>query len=77
MSHFSPIGADSASTPEQNEFIKEKEKLDNAFGPHVYGSSLAAPQHGTKQGGINGSALTDTPSTTAPNSPIMLVEPWI
>lgn len=71
MSHFSTLGADSASTPEQNEFIKDKEKLDNAFGPHVYGSSLAAPQHGTKQGGINGSALTDTPSTTAPNSPII------
>lgn len=71
MSHFSTPSTDNASTPDEHELLKEKEKLIKAFGAPVSGGNLAAPQNGGKQGGANGSALTDTPLTTAPNSPIM------
>lgn len=71
MSHFSTPSSDGARTPDENELLKEKEKVNKAFGAPVSGSSLAAPQQGSKQGGTNGSALTDTPLTTAPNSPII------
>lgn len=71
MSHFSTPSTDGARTPDESELLKEKEKFNKAFGAPVFGGNLAAPQNGGKQGGINGSALTDTPSNTAPNSPIM------
>lgn len=71
MSQFSTPSTDGARTPDENEFLKEKEKLNKAFAAPVYGGNLAAPQNGAKQGGTSGSALTDTPSTTAPNSPVM------
>lgn len=71
MSHFSTPSTDGARTPDENELLKEKEKFNKAFGASVPGGNLAAPQNGAKQGGTNGSALTDTPLTTAPNSPMM------
>ncbi|KAL9127832.1 MAG: hypothetical protein Q9175_007656 [Cornicularia normoerica] len=71
MSHFSTPNTDDASTPDENELLKEKERFSRAFGAPVSGGNLAAPQNGAKQGGTNGSALTDTPITTAPNSPII------
>ena len=71
MSHFSTPSTDGTRTPDENELLKEKEKLTRAFSAPVSGGNLAAPQNGGKQSATNGSALTDTPSTTAPNSPIM------
>lgn len=72
MSHFSTPSTDGARTPEENELLKEKEKCNRAFDAPVSGGTLATPpQNVGRQGGTNGSALTDTPSTTAPNSPVM------
>ncbi|KAL9063949.1 MAG: hypothetical protein Q9161_009181 [Pseudevernia consocians] len=71
MSHFSTPSTDGTRTPDENELLKEKEKLTRAFSAPVSGGNLAAPHNGGKQGGTNGSALTDTPSTTAPNSPVI------
>ena len=62
---------DGTRTADENEMLKEKEKLNGTFGTPVSGSSLGAPQQCGKAGGTTGSALTDTPLTTAPNSPIM------
>ena len=64
---------DSARTPDENESLKERGKFDGAFNAPASGGNLAAPQNGSKQSGTNESALTDTPLTTAPNSPIMYV----
>lgn len=69
MSHFSTPSTDGARTPDEIESLKEKEKFNGAFYASVSGNNLAAPQIGAKQGSTNGSALTDTPITTAPNSP--------
>lgn len=41
--------------------------------PRLPGASLAAPYITPKQGNSMGTALTDTPATTAPNSPRMWV----
>ena len=71
MSHFSTPSTDGERTPDESELLKEKEKFNRAFGAPVSGGNLAAPQNGGRQVGTNGSALTDTPSTTASNSPIM------
>ena len=71
MSHFSTPSMDGTRTADENEMLKEKEKLNGAFGTPVSGSNLGAHQQGGKSGGTTGSALTDTPLTTAPNSPIM------
>ena len=72
MSHFSTPSTEGARTPEEDESLKEKEKCNRAFGAPVSGGNLAAPpQNVGRQGGANGSALTDTPSTTAPSSPVM------
>lgn len=73
MSHFSIPSTDGARTPDEVELLKEKEKLNKAFSAPVSGGIWAAPHTSAKQGGTNGSALTDTPLTTAPNSPIMYV----
>lgn len=62
---------DGTKTADENEMLKEKEKLSGAFGTPVPESNPGAPQQGGKSGGTTGSALTDTPLTTAPNSPIM------
>ena len=62
---------DGTRTADENEMLKEKEKPSKAFGTPVSGSPLVAPQQGGKTGGTTGSALTDTPLTTAPNSPVM------
>ena len=69
MSHFSTPSTDGARTPEEAEILKEKEsKMPNTQPSE---GSLAAPTTGAKQRLSNGAALTDTPLTTAPNSPIM------
>ena len=71
MSRFSTPSTDSTRTADENEMLKEKEKPNGTFGTPVSGSNLGASQQGGKAGSTTGSALTDTPLTTAPNSPIM------
>ena len=78
MGQFSTPSTDGARTSGENDVLKEKEKINKAFGTPASGGNLGAPQHSGKQGGTSGttgSALTDTPLTTAPNSPIMWVDP--
>ncbi|CAD6593258.1 MAG: hypothetical protein ASARMPRED_007221 [Alectoria sarmentosa] len=71
MSHFSVPSTDGARTTDEVELLREKEKLNKACSAPVSGGIWAAPQTSAKQGGTNGSALTDTPLTTAPNSPMI------
>lgn len=70
MNNFSTPSTDGARTPEEAHVVK-KEKDHKSFGTHSTEGNLAAPIGDTKQGLSNGAALTDTPSTTAPNSPNM------
>lgn len=76
MSHFSTPTTDGTKTPEEIEVSKEKEedKEDKLSGTHAPGANLAAPQNGAKHDVVSGSALTDTPLTTASNSPVMWVK---
>lgn len=67
MSHFSTPSTEGARTPEEKEEVNQNRPRATTYPV----GSLGAPQNGTKQGGPPGSALTDTPATTAPNSPIM------
>ena len=69
MSHVSTPSTDGARTPEDGEVSKDKNI--QAFGAPTSAGGLAAPTNGARQGLSNGAALTDTPLTTAPNSPIM------
>jgi hypothetical protein len=69
MSHFSTPSTDGARTPEEAEMLKDKETKTPSAQPLE--GSVAAPSAGAKQRLANGAALTDTPLTTAPNSPIM------
>lgn len=69
MSQVHTPSTDGARTPEDNEVSKDKNV--QALGAPTSAGNLAAPVIGTRQGLPNGAALTDTPMTTAPNSPIM------
>ena len=70
MGQLSTPNSDGARTPEEMEVSKEKEV--KPVGPQfAEGSLIPAPRSGPKQNFSNGAALTDTPLTTAPNSPIM------
>ena len=69
MSHLSTPSTDGARTPEEVETLKEKE--NTVLGVQPSEGCLAAPTTGAKQRLANGAALTDTPLTTAPNSPVM------
>ena len=71
MSHLSTPSTDGARTPEDHEAIKERESHSGTTQPST--GSLAAPTNTVKHSLSNGAALTDTPMTTAPNSPIMYV----
>ena len=46
-------------------------KDDGTVAMRAASKSLSAPQNGMRNGRSNGGALSDTPATTAPNSPIM------
>ena len=70
MSQLSTPSSDGARTPEEIEVLKEKEVRPPGQQP-AEGSLTTAPRSGAKQNFANGAALTDTPLTTAPNSPIM------
>ena len=74
MSHFSVPTIDGARTSDEKDFLKEKDNIERSFSEPVSGGSVGAYQNGGKQKSTNGSALTDTPSATAPNSPILLVD---
>ena len=70
MSQLSTPSTDGARTPEEREAPKEKDT--KSFAPHPSEGTLpTATRPGARQYFVNGAALTDTPLTTAPNSPIM------
>ena len=71
MSNLTTHSTEGARTPDEKDRLKEMERTNKVFGAAVSGNNLGAFQRGARQGGTNGSALTDTPLTTAPNSPIM------
>lgn len=71
MSNLTTPSTEGVRTPEEKERLKEREKTNKVFGAAVPGNNPGAFQRGGRQGSTNGSALTDTPLTTAPNSPIM------
>ena len=77
MSHFSTPSTDGARTPEDAEIVKEK--AHKSYGIPVFENNLGVEPHanGVKQGAADGTALTDTPMTTAPNSPEMSVFPML
>ena len=50
---------------------KEQDPKSSASHSHSGESTLAAPSSGVRHGLSYGAALTDTPMTTAPNSPNM------
>lgn len=61
--------ADVPKLPEEGHTLKyEKEPKSSAMSGE---NNLVAPTSGARQGLSNGAALTDTPMTTAPNSPNM------
>ena len=70
MGQLSTPSSDGARTPEEAEVFKEKEAKPIAT-QHAESSLTTAPRSGPRQNFANGAALTDTPLTTAPNSPIM------
>lgn len=70
MGQLSTPSSDGARTPEETEVFKEKEVKLIAPQP-AEGGLTTAPRSCPKQNFANGAALTDTPLTTAPNSPIM------
>lgn len=72
MNHFSTPSTDGARTPEEGYPVK-KERDSKSYTSHSHSGddNLAAPSSGARQGFSNGAALTDTPMTTAPNSPTM------
>lgn len=70
MGQLSTPSSDGARTPEEMEVFKEREVKPIGTQP-AEGSLTTAPRSGPKQNFANGAALTDTPLTTAPNSPIM------
>ena len=68
MSHRSPPSSEASKLPEEREEIRER-RLDRIAQPN---DNLSPAPMGTKQDGMdNAPALSDTPATTAPNSPIM------
>ena len=71
MSNLTTLSTEGTRTPDEKERSKEMERTNKVLGAAVSGNHLGAFQRGGRQGGTNGSALTDTPLTTAPNSPIM------
>jgi len=69
MSQVSTPSTDGARTPEDAE--APKDKYVQALGAPTSAAGLSAPTNGATRGQSNGAALTDTPLTTAPNSPTM------
>lgn len=59
--------ADGASKSDDERSPKD----DGLVGMRAASNSLSAPQNSMRNGRSNGSTLSDTPATTAPNSPIM------
>lgn len=70
MNNFSTPNPDDARTPEGGHLVK-KEADYKPPRSHSGEGNLAAPPNMTKGALSNGAALTDTPSTTASNSPTM------
>ena len=67
MSQITTPNTDGARTPEDKEVSKD----DTALGVKLSDGKLSAPQKAARNGLSNGAALSDTPATTAPNSPVM------
>ena len=68
MGQFAIPNSDGARTPEE----ERSTKVEASIGMKPASNTLSAPQHdGTKHSRAIGVALSDTPATTAPNSPIM------
>ncbi len=70
MNNFSTPSTDGARTPEESHLSK-KETDHKSFSSHGLEGNLAAPSNKIKGVTSNGTALTDTPLNTAPNSPNM------
>lgn len=72
MNNMSNPAGDGANTPEEG-CQAQKEPDQSSKSPSLYGldGNLAAPSSSIRGGLSNGVALTDTPLTTAPNSPTM------
>jgi hypothetical protein len=72
MNNFSVPSTDSIQIPEGGHLVKkEQDPKSSASHSHSGESTLAAPSSGVRHGLSYGAALTDTPMTTAPNSPNM------
>jgi len=72
MNNFSMPSTDGAQNPDEGLLVKkERDPKSSALHSHSGENSLAAPSSGVRQGHSYGAALTDTPMTTAPNSPNM------
>lgn len=66
MNNFSAPNTDSVLAPEENGPAKKVDQRTQGSA-----GNLTATANGFKHGVSNGSTLSDTPSTTAPNSPNM------
>lgn len=72
MNNFSIPISDGALNPEEGHLVKKERDLKSSTShSHSSGNNLTAPSSGARQGLSYGAALTDTPMTTAPNSPNM------
>ena len=60
---------DGSQSPEEKDDVKEIKPLES----RTQGAKLGAPSNARRRTVSSGYALTDTPQTTAPNSPIMWV----
>lgn len=69
MNNYSTPSTEGARTPEEG-YLTKKEKDPKSFAMSGE-NNLAAPAGGARHGVSNGAALTDTPVSTAPNSPTM------
>lgn len=72
MNNFAIPSTDGALNLDEGHLVrKDRDLKPSASHSHCGENNLAAPSSGARQGLPYGAALTDTPMTTAPNSPNM------